>query len=380
MRVVFVHGACVRDGSWWWHRTAELLAERGVRAWPRRCPAAARPAARGRRRAGAGRGRRRGAAGAAGRRRADRRGGAQLRRDRHRRGGGGDRVGPPPGAGLQLPARGRAEPVGLRRRRRPGAVPRRRPRRRDFRGPPGAARGHVPAGLRRRGPGAGGAEHLAAQSVRVTGQPVGAAAWQQCPRRTGLHRGPRHAGGAAARVRPPGRHRRRARRRHHCSCRSPTRCGTCCWRSEPATVSPAGPGRPAPALRSGPAPSHGRTPPRTRSRRAPRAPHRGPPGRPARWGRRRRAARRRRPAAPRRHGPVQREGEPRDGHGDQGGDREVAALDGGRVGDRQPAARVGQVAGGEGQPGAGQVHDRGAVRDLAEPAARAVQPHVGRPL
>jgi pimeloyl-ACP methyl ester carboxylesterase len=30
MRVVFVHGACVRDGSWWWHRTGELLAERGV--------------------------------------------------------------------------------------------------------------------------------------------------------------------------------------------------------------------------------------------------------------------------------------------------------------------------------------------------------------
>lgn len=30
MRVVFVHGACVRDGSWWWHRTAELLKERGV--------------------------------------------------------------------------------------------------------------------------------------------------------------------------------------------------------------------------------------------------------------------------------------------------------------------------------------------------------------
>ncbi|WP_217168939.1 alpha/beta fold hydrolase [Streptomyces sp. AC512_CC834] len=30
MRVVFVHGACVRDGSWWWHRTAELLRERGV--------------------------------------------------------------------------------------------------------------------------------------------------------------------------------------------------------------------------------------------------------------------------------------------------------------------------------------------------------------
>jgi pimeloyl-ACP methyl ester carboxylesterase len=30
MRVVFVHGACVKDGSWWWHRTAALLAERGV--------------------------------------------------------------------------------------------------------------------------------------------------------------------------------------------------------------------------------------------------------------------------------------------------------------------------------------------------------------
>jgi pimeloyl-ACP methyl ester carboxylesterase len=30
MRVVFVHGACVRDGAWWWHRTAELLQARGV--------------------------------------------------------------------------------------------------------------------------------------------------------------------------------------------------------------------------------------------------------------------------------------------------------------------------------------------------------------
>ena len=30
MRIVFVHGACVKDGSWWWHRTAELLAERGL--------------------------------------------------------------------------------------------------------------------------------------------------------------------------------------------------------------------------------------------------------------------------------------------------------------------------------------------------------------
>src|SRR3954452_3187810 len=30
VRVVFVHGACVKDGAWWWHRTGELLAERGV--------------------------------------------------------------------------------------------------------------------------------------------------------------------------------------------------------------------------------------------------------------------------------------------------------------------------------------------------------------
>ncbi|CAN5156104.1 alpha/beta hydrolase [soil metagenome] len=30
MRVVFVHGACVKDGAWWWQRTAELLAERGI--------------------------------------------------------------------------------------------------------------------------------------------------------------------------------------------------------------------------------------------------------------------------------------------------------------------------------------------------------------
>src|ERR1700760_669130 len=30
MRVVFVHGACVRDGAWWWQRTAELLTQHGV--------------------------------------------------------------------------------------------------------------------------------------------------------------------------------------------------------------------------------------------------------------------------------------------------------------------------------------------------------------
>ncbi|OZM78087.1 alpha/beta hydrolase [Pseudonocardia sp. MH-G8] len=30
MRVVFVHGACVQDGSWWWHRMSGLLEEHGV--------------------------------------------------------------------------------------------------------------------------------------------------------------------------------------------------------------------------------------------------------------------------------------------------------------------------------------------------------------
>jgi len=30
MRVVFVHGACVQNGSWWWHRTADLLQKQGL--------------------------------------------------------------------------------------------------------------------------------------------------------------------------------------------------------------------------------------------------------------------------------------------------------------------------------------------------------------
>jgi pimeloyl-ACP methyl ester carboxylesterase len=33
MEVIFVHGALVRDGQWWWQRTAELLQERtGIRS------------------------------------------------------------------------------------------------------------------------------------------------------------------------------------------------------------------------------------------------------------------------------------------------------------------------------------------------------------
>lgn len=36
MRVVFVHGACVRDGAWWWRRTADVLARSGIAS---DCPA-----------------------------------------------------------------------------------------------------------------------------------------------------------------------------------------------------------------------------------------------------------------------------------------------------------------------------------------------------
>jgi pimeloyl-ACP methyl ester carboxylesterase len=32
MRVVFVHGACVRDGAWWWQPTGEALHDAGVRS------------------------------------------------------------------------------------------------------------------------------------------------------------------------------------------------------------------------------------------------------------------------------------------------------------------------------------------------------------
>ncbi|MGQ0778236.1 MAG: hypothetical protein ACT4NY_28150 [Pseudonocardiales bacterium] len=30
MKVVFVHGACVTDGAWWWHRMDAPLAELGL--------------------------------------------------------------------------------------------------------------------------------------------------------------------------------------------------------------------------------------------------------------------------------------------------------------------------------------------------------------
>ncbi|MGH3983707.1 MAG: hypothetical protein ACRDST_13745 [Pseudonocardiaceae bacterium] len=30
MKVLFVHGALVRDGRWWWHRMVDPLAQRGL--------------------------------------------------------------------------------------------------------------------------------------------------------------------------------------------------------------------------------------------------------------------------------------------------------------------------------------------------------------
>jgi pimeloyl-ACP methyl ester carboxylesterase len=30
MKIAFIHGACVRDGSWWWHPTAAVLERRGI--------------------------------------------------------------------------------------------------------------------------------------------------------------------------------------------------------------------------------------------------------------------------------------------------------------------------------------------------------------
>jgi pimeloyl-ACP methyl ester carboxylesterase len=47
MRVVFVHGACVKDGAWWWHRTGDLLAERGVASEAPLLPSCGETGARG---------------------------------------------------------------------------------------------------------------------------------------------------------------------------------------------------------------------------------------------------------------------------------------------------------------------------------------------
>ncbi|GAA3620935.1 alpha/beta hydrolase [Kineosporia mesophila] len=50
MRVVFIHGACVRDGAWWWHPTASILRERGISSaapWLPSCGEGDRPAGDG---------------------------------------------------------------------------------------------------------------------------------------------------------------------------------------------------------------------------------------------------------------------------------------------------------------------------------------------
>ena len=180
MRVVFVHGACVKDGSWWWHRTGELLAERGVASEAPALPscgetgeptdaggpglaedvaavrhvltASDEPTVRGR---------------------------PQLRRDRHRGGSGGRRGRVPSAARLQLPPRGRAEPL-LVRRGGAGSVPRHGRRGRHLHRPAGHSGRDVPAGLRpeiqRQA-----IDRTARQSLAVLGQPVQSAAWQRVP-------------------------------------------------------------------------------------------------------------------------------------------------------------------------------------------------------
>lgn len=51
MRIVFVHGACVRDGAWWWHPTGDLLAAQGITSTAPPLPSCgetgARPGAQG---------------------------------------------------------------------------------------------------------------------------------------------------------------------------------------------------------------------------------------------------------------------------------------------------------------------------------------------
>ena len=204
MRVVFVHGACVRDGSWWWHRTAELLQERGV---PSVAPAL--PSCGETRRA-------RGA------------GGPGLAEDvaavrqvlldgdeptvvvAHSYGGivtaeAAAGVGSVrhlvlvssylPEVGQSLSEFGDGSPAPFL------DVD---PDDRHVRGPPRAARGHVPAGLRPRGPGAGGGPPRPAERAgdRAAGRGGRMAAGAlDVP---GLRPGPGHPAAPAARVRPPG--------------------------------------------------------------------------------------------------------------------------------------------------------------------------------
>ena len=47
MRLIYVHGACVRDGEWWWHRMVEPLAAAGVRSRAASLPSCAGDTAAG---------------------------------------------------------------------------------------------------------------------------------------------------------------------------------------------------------------------------------------------------------------------------------------------------------------------------------------------
>jgi pimeloyl-ACP methyl ester carboxylesterase len=212
MRVVFVHGACVRDGSWWWHRTAALLLDQGVQsvtpALPS-CGEAGVPAG------GAGPG---------------------LAEDveavrtvledgdeptivvAHSYGGivtaeaaaGVDSVrhlllvsSYLPDVGQSLSDFGDGGPAPFL----------------DIDPDAGTFGVRPELGvdtfLHDCDPDiqAEALDHLSRQSVRVTGQAVGAAAWQQVPTTYLVRPGQGHPGPTAARVRPPRRHRRRARRR-----------------------------------------------------------------------------------------------------------------------------------------------------------------------
>ena len=47
MRVVFIHGACVADGEWWWRPTASLLEQSGVRSVAALLPSCGEPGGSG---------------------------------------------------------------------------------------------------------------------------------------------------------------------------------------------------------------------------------------------------------------------------------------------------------------------------------------------
>ena len=165
--------------SWWWHRTAELLLERGVPSVAPLLPSCGefgRPA---------------GADGpglpedVAAVRQVLQDGDEPTVVVAHSYGGSSPRRPPPaslsapPVAGVQLPARGRAEPLRLRRRQPAPFL--------DV-DPEGGTFGVRPEFLVETflqdcdpDTQAQAADRLARQSLHVTAQPVGAAAWQQVP-------------------------------------------------------------------------------------------------------------------------------------------------------------------------------------------------------